>query len=238
MFKYLAKYCQATILKQKPSISKDFYVYLLQNHPEFLFHPVFEKEYHKREAINVLVERAFTTPDVYHQPSTLRVRDIDIWCLTHHFIRTLANNRPVITYLRAFERILPNDTRLQIETYISYYFYACLVTNAIIFHPCYQLADSDIECSICMENICDAQLVCGHRFCCDCITEWSNRAKVCPICRQQLKKEINIGELMRRHINEDYNFVISLPHLEDTDCQFILFQVNRFRDTINQIIYS
>lgn len=42
---------------------------------------------------------------------------------------------------------------------------------------------SEVECSICLEEGCNAELCCTHRFHKKCIHEWTKVSPTCPICR-------------------------------------------------------
>lgn len=49
------------------------------------------------------------------------------------------------------------------------------------------IEDSNLECSICLNNFSNDnkgyQIKCEHIFHKDCIEEWMERSKTCPICR-------------------------------------------------------
>lgn len=43
----------------------------------------------------------------------------------------------------------------------------------------------ETNCAICLGNICNAKLLCGHFFHSKCILKWVNVKKTCPICRRR-----------------------------------------------------
>mmetsp|Transcript_430 Transcript_430/g.715 ORF Transcript_430/g.715 Transcript_430/m.715 type:complete len:97 (+) Transcript_430:755-1045(+) len=49
------------------------------------------------------------------------------------------------------------------------------------------MKSSDL-CSICLDEPSDIVLDCMHAFCENCITDWNQKSRTCPICR----KDINV----------------------------------------------
>jgi len=47
--------------------------------------------------------------------------------------------------------------------------------------------DTDLTCSICRSLLENPTIIrgCGHVFCKDCIYEWFNEQKCCPICQKK-----------------------------------------------------
>jgi hypothetical protein len=59
----------------------------------------------------------------------------------------------------------------------------------------------DDVCTICLDkiidncdNICVRQLICGHRYCDDCISQWLIKSKKCPVCNIDLEDKLNEDE--------------------------------------------
>lgn len=55
--------------------------------------------------------------------------------------------------------------------------------------------DDKCECSICLEELKESQMIvkvkcCRHVFHCTCFKEWFKTKSTCPLCRQNLSKEL------------------------------------------------
>lgn len=59
---------------------------------------------------------------------------------------------------------------------------------------------SDDICVICQELLCSSErpksvkLLCGHLFCCDCISKWLRLKKTCPTCM------VDLEELLKKSV--------------------------------------
>jgi hypothetical protein len=61
-------------------------------------------------------------------------------------------------------------------------------SNINRYAPLYTLPSGhDIECSICLErlNKIKRKTVCGHIYCAECIENWFNKHKRCPLCNKE-----------------------------------------------------
>jgi len=61
---------------------------------------------------------------------------------------------------------------------------SCVIVAAT--SPRADTAQSATTCAICLDRVSRASLIdsCAHAFCLDCITQWSSRAHVCPLCKR------------------------------------------------------
>lgn len=83
-----------------------------------------------------------------------------------------------------------------------------------------KLEKPDYNCTICMEEISDDQLAgldcCEHKYCRDCITQWSKTENTCCICKKRFNKIISntkrtqkVKNITQRPSEEDdINFAI------------------------------
>ncbi|XP_054264863.1 E3 ubiquitin-protein ligase rnf8-like isoform X1 [Macrosteles quadrilineatus] len=64
--------------------------------------------------------------------------------------------------------------------------------------------EDDLMCSICAELYIEpTALNCGHMFCKQCITEWSKKKKICPMCRANIVTTVrifNMDSVIQRNI--------------------------------------
>lgn len=95
-----------------------------------------------------------------------------------------------------------------------------------------KLEKPDYNCCICMEEISDEQLAgldkCDHKYCRDCITQWSKTENTCCICKKEFTKIISNTKRtqkvkkcrQRPPEDEDVNHAIRLM-MEDIVMRFI-----------------
>lgn len=95
-----------------------------------------------------------------------------------------------------------------------------------------KLEKPDYNCCICMEEISDEQLAgldkCDHKYCRDCITQWSKTENTCCICKKEFTKIISNTKRaqkvkacrQRPPEDEDVNHAIRLM-MEDIVFRFI-----------------
>ena len=77
-----------------------------------------------------------------------------------------------------------------------------------------------MECPICLELFDNDKLIetsCGHTFCKECITKWTNEKskQTCPLCRETLNQHIII------YINSDTEVFNSTFALLNTSCSLL-----------------
>ena len=79
-----------------------------------------------------------------------------------------------------------------------------------------------MECPICFEEITEKKnikkTICGHKFCKECIEEWTEKELSCPLCRENLQDEVVID------INE--NVYYNLGTLKPTVCSICIVMLS------------
>ena len=81
--------------------------------------------------------------------------------------------------------------------------------------------DTDNKCSICMEHtknkLC-RKLECSHVFHCECIDKWFSNNSSCPLCRHEIKNDLENNIQSNRFDNEliSYNTNNSEYHVNNT----------------------
>ena len=76
-------------------------------------------------------------------------------------------------------------------------------TRDLLEDICSQVGNLDgMQCAICMDYIIACRTaVCGHSFCCECITESLLRKRECPHCRKDIRKwPLNSSELIDKAV--------------------------------------
>lgn len=90
-------------------------------------------------------------------------------------------------------------------------------------------SDSEV-CAICLESVTSIGVAnaCRHRFCVQCLTEWTAEHNYCPLCRQVIEAVFAVTH--RRHQN-DFDLIV-VDNAEARHRQHLMDQKNELRQTL------